>query len=106
MPSQPFQPFPTRDWLATDRTGGPLDEVLDAVRRAHPDLMVERLGKTHPADDDNVYFLGLTHGRDIVQIDTGSGGQPPFTIEANDRVDTSKPAEALAAIKASLTPPR
>ncbi|GAB3186289.1 hypothetical protein FHX75_12676 [Micromonospora palomenae] len=104
MPSQPFQPFPTRVWQATDRTGGPLDELLDTLRQQHPGLWVERLDKTQPGDDNNVYFLGLGQTRDIVQVDTGPDGQAPFTVEADDRVDTTEPGEALAAIRARLNP--
>ncbi|MFE9694469.1 hypothetical protein [Micromonospora sp. NPDC005806] len=101
----PDQPLHSRAWKASDRTGGPLDDLLDALRQQHPDLAVERLGKTHPADDDNVYFLGLGHVANIVQVDTGPDGQPPFVIEAEDRVDASSPAEALAAIQTRLKPP-
>ena len=102
----PSQPFPTREWQAADRTGGPLDDVLDELRRQHPDLRAERLGKTHPSDDDNVYFLGVANLQNIVQVDTGPDGQPPFTIEADDRIDTSESAEALAAIQAVLSATR
>lgn len=76
--------------------------MLDALRQQHPGLVVERLDKTHPGDDDNVYFLGIGQVADIVQVDTGQDGWPPFTIEANDRVDTSDPADALAAIRDRL----
>jgi hypothetical protein len=96
------QPLPSRLWRPSDRTGGPLDQLLDALRQQHPDLVVERLGKTHPADDDNVYFLGLGEEVDIVQVDTGPQGQPPFTVESDDRVDTVDPAEAFAAIVTRL----
>jgi hypothetical protein len=33
---------------------------------------------------------------DRVQVDTGPGGQPPFLVEADDRVVTSEVAEAVA----------
>jgi hypothetical protein len=98
----PDQPPASRLWQATDRTGGPLDNLLDLLHHHHPDLVVERLGKTHPGDDDNVYYLRLGQTADIVQVDTGPHGQPPFTIEADDRVDTTEPTEALAAIQARL----
>jgi hypothetical protein len=99
----PRQPSRGRTWRATDRTGGSLDDILDALRQQYSDIVVERLDKTHPGDDDNVYFLGINQD-DTVQIDTGPRGQPPFTIEAADRVDTSDPAEALATIRARLSP--
>jgi hypothetical protein len=96
------QPQRGRPWRSTNRTGGPLDDLLDELRHQHPNLVVERLGKTHPADDDNVYFLRLASG-DIVQVDTGPDGQPPFTIEAENRIDTPQVTEALAAIQAWFT---
>jgi hypothetical protein len=43
-----------RPWEASDRTGGPLDDVLDRVRPSSPDVTVHRLIGTHPANDDNV----------------------------------------------------
>ena len=95
-----------RVWQATDRTGGPWDGVLDVVRQHYPALSVQRLAKTHPGDDDNVYFLGIGQIADIVQVDTRENGRPPFIIEADDRVDTSDPSEAVAAIRDRLDPAR
>jgi hypothetical protein len=91
-----------RPWRPDDRTGGPIDQVFDHLRQHIPDLLIERLDVTHPADDDNVYFLGLGEVLDIVQVDTGPQGQPPFTVESDDRVDTVDPAEAFAAIETRL----
>ena len=95
-------PARARPWQVGDRTGGPLDEVLDALRQQHPDLVVERLTTTHPTDDDNVFFFGFGQIHNVVQVDTGPAGQPPFSIEADDRVDTAQPAEALVAIQTRL----
>lgn len=78
--------------------------MLDALRRQHADLAVKRLGKTYAADDDNVYFRGFTENPDIVQVDIGPDGQPSFTVEADDRIDTTEPAGALAAIRTRLNP--
>jgi hypothetical protein len=84
----------TRPWGEGDLTGGPLDEVLQLVRRAVPDLLVERLVVSRPGDDDNVYFLGRALGGDQVQIDTASRGQPPFLLEAAVRAETSDARQA------------
>jgi hypothetical protein len=81
--------WPARTWQASDRTGGSIDDVFVALRRDVPDLLVERLTTTHPGDDDNVYFLGTPTHPDLVQIDTASNGQPPFIVEAAERLDTS-----------------
>ena len=85
-----------RLWGPGDLTGGPIDEVFVRLRVTVPGLVVERLQVTHPGDDDNVYFLGDERGLDRVQIDTGSGGQPPFLIEAAERFETSDVVEAAA----------
>jgi hypothetical protein len=86
-------------WTADERTGGPLDDILDQVRRHNGDLVVERLQVTHPADDDNVYFLGDTSRLDRVQLDTAPNGQPPFLIEAHESMTTSDPTLASTVIQ-------
>ncbi|MGW4139881.1 hypothetical protein ACWELV_24225 [Streptomyces mirabilis] len=58
-----------------------------------PGLVIERLTVTHASDDDSVYFLGDESALDRVQLGTGPGGQPPFLVEADDRVVTSEVAE-------------
>jgi hypothetical protein len=77
-------------------TGGAVDQVFAQVRHAMPGVLIERLMVTHAGDDDNVYFLGDELTMDRVQVDTGPGGQPPFLVEADDRVVTSEVAEAVA----------
>ncbi|WP_432825684.1 hypothetical protein [Dactylosporangium sp. CA-092794] len=106
MRLRPRFTFPTNDWSSVDRTGGPLDGILDELRYRRRDLWVERLQTIQPSDDNNVYFIGTTDLRHVVQIDTGPHGQPPFIIEADDRVHTSEPAGALDAIEARLGPPQ
>lgn len=79
-----------------------MDALFDDLRRRHPDLLVERLAATHAGDDDNVYFLSDAKGLDRVQLDTGPHGQPPFLIEAEDRLETSEPTTAAVVISAWL----
>ena len=67
-----------------------------------PGLIIQRLDVTHPADDDNVYFLGDAEEYNRVQVDTRPDGQPPFLIEGTERLQTSDPAEAIATIIAWL----
>jgi hypothetical protein len=95
---------PLRDWpwLTTDRTGGPLDAVLDQLRQAHPGLVVEQLEVTHCAADDNIYFLGEDNSLDQVQVDTAPHGQAPCILEAAQRHRTSDPTESIAVISARL----
>jgi hypothetical protein len=91
-----------RPWGPNDRTGGPIDDVLDRLRAKIPGLIVEQLEVSYPADDDNVYFLGDGLEYAFVQIDTRPGGEPPFFIEATDRFDerfeTSQVVEASARV--------
>src|SRR5258708_31631538 len=95
-------PSPPGLWTAAQRTDGPLDDVLDEVRRRVPGLVVERLLVSHRADDDNVYFIGDQRGRGRVQVDTRPGGQPPFLIEDGRRTETSDPVQAAEVILAWL----
>jgi hypothetical protein len=71
---------PHRVWLPTYRTGGPLDTVLEEVRRRRPGVVVERLQLSYATDDDNVYFLSDDQHADCIQVDTGPDGNPPFVI--------------------------
>jgi hypothetical protein len=89
-------------WGPDQRTGGSLDGVLDELRRRVPRLVVERLVVSHPADDDNVFFIGDQDGRARVQVDTWPGGQPPFLIEDTERAETGDPREAVGLICAGL----
>jgi hypothetical protein len=91
-----------RPWTGADRTGGPVDEVFDQLRRHIPGLIVERLEATHPGDDDNVYFIGDEHGPDRIQLDTAPGGQPYFLIENGGRHQTSETTEAAVIIRSWL----
>lgn len=89
-----------RIWRPSDDTGGAIDDVFAALRRQIPNLLIERLRVMHAGDDDNVYFLGTVDLPDLVQIDTAPNGQPPFTVEAAERLDTDDPLRAAAAARA------
>jgi hypothetical protein len=84
-------------WNATDRTGGPVDDVFAALRRSFTDLHIERLAATHPADDDNVWFL-TRQGKEVeVQIDSMPNGSPPFLLESD--VDSDRASDAETAVE-------
>jgi len=79
-----------RPWTSDDRTGGPLDEIFRSVQSRFPDAVVSRLVGTHPADDDNVFWVRRAGVE--AQIDTAPGGAPPFTVESDapgTRLDTA-----------------
>jgi hypothetical protein len=93
-----------RPWTVSDRTGGQLDDVFDQLRERVPGLVVERLEVTHPADDDNVYFIGSQDQADCIQadciqVDTPPGGRPPFLIENGGRHQTTDTVEAVTIIE-------
>ena len=73
----------SRPWAPDDRTGGPLDDILGSVRERFPDATLSRMVGTHPADDDNVFWI-QRNGIEV-QIDTGDGGAPPFLVESDER---------------------
>jgi hypothetical protein len=72
----------SRPWTSRDRTGGPLDDILASVRSWFPSAILTRLIGTHPADDDNVFWVRV--GSREVQIDTHEGGLPPFVMEGDE----------------------
>ena len=55
-----------RPWTIADRTGGQIDDVFDQLREHLRGLIAERLEVTHPADDDNAYFIGDQHQLDVI----------------------------------------
>jgi hypothetical protein len=71
-----------------------VDELFDQLRARIPGLAVERLTVTHPADDDNVYFIGDERRSDHIQLDTGPGGEATFYIENGGRHQTADAREA------------
>jgi len=93
-----------RQWMETDRTGGPIDEVFDGLRPEFPNLVIERLVMPHAADDTNVYWLTIgpqplgPRGRETVQVDTGEDGSIPFFLEGDrengELVETDDPLAA------------
>ncbi|MER7275863.1 hypothetical protein ABT369_15530 [Dactylosporangium sp. NPDC000244] len=90
--------FYTVAWSAQDTTGGPLDEVFRALREELPDLTIERVRRTHPGDDDNVWWLTLAEADSDVQIDSAEGGEPPFVLESD-----TDPARRVATVAMAVT---
>jgi hypothetical protein len=94
----------SRQWMETDRTGGPIDEVFDGLRAEFPNLVIERLVMPYPADDANVYWLTIgpqppgPRSRESVQVDTGENGNIPFFLEgerdSGELVETDDPKAA------------
>lgn len=79
----------------------PIDAVLTAVRASVPGARVRRLVATHPADDDNVWFIRTSGAAAEVQIDSHPDGEPPFLIEDDQhgQVTTLTIQEAVEVIE-------
>jgi hypothetical protein len=83
-------------WGATDLAGGPLDDVFAALRRLFADVHIERLAVTHPADDDNLWFISRPGGSGELQIESMPNGSPPFLLESDSaRSRTSSTSEVV-----------
>lgn len=80
----------------------PVDELISHLRSRLPSARVERLKVTHPADDDNLWFVRV--GATEVQFDCHPGGQPPFLIEGekDERHSATSVGDALAVIEDML----
>jgi len=62
-----------------------IDEVFRPAVRTPPGPMVERL-QVHPADGDNVYFIGDQQQFDLKQLDTWPTGQPHSSSRTEDGI--------------------
>jgi hypothetical protein len=83
-------------WGPGDLTGGPIDEVFNALRRSFSDIRIEHLSVTHPADDDNVWFISRMGAGIELQIDSMPNGAPPFLLESDSgRARTEDASEAI-----------
>jgi hypothetical protein len=81
-------------------SGGPVDEIFDLVRRARPEIGIERLQVAHPVDADGLWYFRVSAKRNV-QIESGQDGQPPFLVEggeAGQRMTTDDPHEAADAV--------
>jgi len=71
-----------------------VDRIIEAVRQAFPDAVVDQLKVTHPADDDGLWYFHLPENpKDDIQIES-SYGNCPFLIE-NMRNDDRKNGETV-----------
>jgi hypothetical protein len=86
-------------WGAGDLTGGPVDEIFGALRARFSDLWIERLRVTHPADSDNLWYLGRHGSDEEIQIECWPEGRPPFLLEADTaREEVLEVREAVATL--------
>ncbi|GLX41291.1 hypothetical protein Sros01_73640 [Streptomyces roseochromogenus] len=72
----------TVQWGPSDSTGGPVDEIFTALRKAFPGLRIERISVSRVSDDDNVWFISGHSGVEV-QLDSSANGEPPFLLESD-----------------------
>jgi hypothetical protein len=61
-----------------------IDQIIAAVRQEIPEVIVWQLQKTHPADDDGIWYFGLPEVSNDVQIENSSG-MCPFLVETDEQ---------------------
>jgi hypothetical protein len=74
-----------------------IDSVLDELRERLPEVHIERLKVTWPADDDNLWYIRSGAGPEV-QIECRSEGRGPFLIEGDGRGQRMETADAREAV--------
>ena len=77
-----------------------VDRIIEAVRQAFPDVIVDQLKVTYPADDDGLWYFHLPEKpKDDIQIES-SYGNCPFLIEnmRNDDRENGESVEQVVSI--------
>jgi hypothetical protein len=65
------------------------DTVIDRIGVLIPDVKVIRMHKTHPADDDGLWWFRLPGTDKDIQIESSSFNLP-FLVEHSDMMDSSE----------------
>ena len=65
-----------------------IDQVIAAIKAQVPNVQVEQLRKTHPADDDGIWWFKIAGSKSNVQVESSSGNCP-FLIETDSASDTT-----------------
>jgi len=60
-----------------------IDDIICLLRECFPTLKVVQLEKTHPADDDGLWWFRLPGITKDIQVES-STGNCPFMIESDD----------------------
>jgi hypothetical protein len=61
-----------------------IDQIIAAVRQQIPEVIVWQLQKTHPADDNGIWYFGLPEASNDVQLENSSG-MCPFLVETDEQ---------------------
>ncbi len=60
-----------------------IDLIVEKVKEQLPEIKVSQLQKSHPADDDGIWWFSLPGVEKDIQIES-SFGNCPFIIETNE----------------------
>jgi len=60
-----------------------IDLIIERLQIAHPQVQVEQLRVTHPADDDGIWFFTRPDFPFTVQLES-SYGVCPFSMDTNE----------------------
>src|ERR1044071_9768612 len=73
-----------------------IGRIIDAVRQQLPSVEVAQWKKSHPADDDGIWWFKLPGTREDIQIES-TYGNCPFIVETNELCcDKARRAETIA----------
>ena len=71
-----------------------IESIIEHVKRRLPEVTVTQLHKTHPADDDGIWWFRLPTQTKDIQVESSSGNCP-FMIEHDDMRSTSEAITAF-----------
>jgi hypothetical protein len=80
--------------MANDRD---VDKIIEAVKIKFPNVTVEQLKVSLPADDDGLWYFSFENLKDEIQIES-SYGKCPFLIESdrnNERRNSNSVEEVI-----------
>lgn len=67
-----------------NKTTRDIDLIIDEVKQQFPEIQVYQYHKTHPADDDGVWWFSLPDIEPDIKLDSPYGFCP-FMIETNEQ---------------------
>ena len=60
-----------------------IDQIIQIVKQLSPDIGVYQPHKTHPGDDNGIWYFGFSGIEKDIQIES-SFGNCPFIVETNE----------------------
>lgn len=66
------------------RASRDIDLIIEEVRLQFPEIRVHQYHKTHPADDDGVWWFSLSNNEPDIKLNSPYG-YCPFMVETNEQ---------------------